>query len=62
VTGVRPGEWIVAVGQHLLAAEPEPRARLHAIEWDKIIELQQLQRQDLLKEFMERQQEARSES
>jgi RND family efflux transporter MFP subunit len=62
VDGVQPGEWIVVVGQHLLASEPEPQARLHAIEWDRILELQQLQRQDLLREFMERQQRAAGES
>ena len=54
--GVAPGEWVVVVGQHLLAGQTEPQARARAIEWDRIIELQQLQRQDLLREFMERQQ------
>ena len=56
VSGVRPGEWVVVVGQHLLPGEQDPQARLRAIEWDRILELQQLQRQDLLREFMERQQ------
>ncbi len=56
VQGVRPGEWVVVVGQHLLAAQVDPEARLRGIEWDRILELQQLQRQDLLREFMERQQ------
>ena len=58
VEGVRPGEWVVVVGQHLLATDTEPSARLRAIEWERILELQQLQRQDLLRDFMERQQRA----
>jgi len=62
VGGVRPGEWVVVVGQHLLATETEPTARLRAIEWDRILELQQLQRQDVLRDFMERQQSAAGES
>lgn len=56
VDGVEPGEWVVVVGQHLLAGDTEPQARPRAIGWDRIIELQQLQRQELLREFMERQQ------
>lgn len=62
VKGVQPGEWIVVVGQHLLATQPEPEARLRVIEWDRILELQQLQRQDLLREFMQRQQRTGRES
>jgi multidrug efflux pump subunit AcrA (membrane-fusion protein) len=62
VKGVQPGDWVVVVGQHLLANQPEPEARLRTIEWDRILELQQLQRQDLLREFMERQQRAGGES
>jgi HlyD family secretion protein len=62
VGGVAAGEWVVVVGQHLLAAEPEPEARPRAIEWDRILELQQLQRQDLLREFMERQQRGGKEN
>jgi RND family efflux transporter MFP subunit len=58
VTGVKPGEWVVVVGQHLLASqggEGPPEARVRTIEWDRIIQLQQLQRQDLLDQFLERQ-------
>jgi HlyD family secretion protein len=59
VSGVEPGEWVVVVGQHLLSNqghENAPRARVRAIEWDRILELQGMQRQDLLQQFMERQQ------
>jgi multidrug efflux pump subunit AcrA (membrane-fusion protein) len=62
VKGVAPGEWVVVVGQHLLAQEREPMARVRAVEWNRIMELQQLQREDLLREFMERQQRAETAS
>jgi RND family efflux transporter MFP subunit len=59
VTGLKPGEWVVVVGQHLLAgqgAESVPQARVRPMTWDQIMEMQHLQRDDLLREFMERQQ------
>jgi hypothetical protein len=59
VRGVEPGDWIVVIGQHLLSAETggaAPKARARTIEWDRLLELQRLQRDDLLREFMERQQ------
>ena len=58
LAGVKPGEWVVVIGQHLLAVrsgEEAPRARVRAAEWDRVLELQGLQREDLLREFMERQ-------
>jgi RND family efflux transporter MFP subunit len=60
IDGVRPGEWVVVVGQHLLANQAgrgEPQARIRAIAWDRVMALQGLQREDLLRQFMERQQE-----
>jgi len=59
VRGVDPGGWVVVVGQHLLAAqtgEGPPTARARVIEWDRILELQRLQRDDLLRDFMQKQQ------
>lgn len=59
VSGVEPGEWVIVVGQHLLSSqggEQAPRARVRAVEWDRILELQGLQRQDLLEQFMKKQQ------
>jgi HlyD family secretion protein len=64
VEGVAAGEWVVVIGQHLLASQSDaagPRATVRVMEWDRILELQQLQRQDLLTQFMERQQRARGE-
>jgi hypothetical protein len=60
VDGVEPGEWVVVVGQHLLSAQTSgsaPQARIRVIEWERILDLQTLQRQDVLREFMDRQQE-----
>jgi RND family efflux transporter MFP subunit len=60
IDGVGPGEWVVVVGQHLLSAQTggsAPQARIRVIEWDRIIELQELQRQDVLRQFMDRQQQ-----
>lgn len=57
---VEPGAWVVVVGQHLLSDEsPEAgavEARVRAVEWERIVGLQRLQRQDLLREFLEKQQ------
>ncbi len=59
VNAVQPGEWVVVVGQHLLAAQgatDAPVARVRIVAWERILELQGLQRHDLLRQFMEEQQ------
>lgn len=59
LTNLAKGDWVVVVGQHLLAAQgadDTPQARVRAIAWERILELQRLQRDDLLREYMERQQ------
>lgn len=59
IEGVEPGEWVVVVGQHLLAAQGDgktpPRARLRVVTWERILELQRMERQDLLRQFMDKQ-------
>jgi HlyD family secretion protein len=59
VEGLAPGEWVVVLGQHLLAEHASEagrvEARVRATDWDEILSLQRLQREDLLLEFMERQ-------
>jgi RND family efflux transporter MFP subunit len=58
VEGVQPGQWVVVIGQHLLAEQGQDgraQARVRAVPWDEILSLQQLQREDMLLEFMERQ-------
>jgi RND family efflux transporter MFP subunit len=56
VRGVAPGEWVVVVGQHLLAAADSPRARVRAASWERVLGLQDLQREDLLTNFLAKQQ------
>jgi len=61
VRGVDEGEWVVTVGQHLLATEAaaddgEPvTARVRPTTWDAVLELQGLQREDLLHGFLDKQ-------
>jgi RND family efflux transporter MFP subunit len=62
VGGVRPGEWVVVVGQHLLAASATSEARVRAVEWDHIVSLQEIQREDLLRQFMDKQQRAQPDA
>lgn len=62
VDGLEPGQWVVTLGQHLLTgrragdAESEILARVRPTTWQKVLDLQRLQRQDLLTEFMDKQQ------
>lgn len=84
VQGIRPGEWVVTVGQQLLhdAAQSGGRgqgaggqdrdregpggppggeaggpvvARVRGADWDQVLALQRLQREDLLQSFLEKQ-------
>lgn len=60
VEGIEPGDWVIVVGQHLVtgrnASEGPPEARVRPIRWERLLELQGLQREDLLRQFMEKQQ------
>lgn len=60
VQGVRVGEWVVTVGQNLLSTSGDVAvtARARPIPWDRVVSLQRMQDEDLLREFMRRQQEA----
>jgi hypothetical protein len=62
VSGVAEGEWVVTVGQHLLherlqAAEADggTTARVRPVSWRRVLELQGLQREDLLEGFLAKQ-------
>ncbi len=61
VEGVEPGAWVVTVGQHLLDrqradAEDEPvTARVRSTSWQQVTALQDLQREDLLQGFVDKQ-------
>lgn len=55
VRGVDPGAWVVTIGQHLLGREAR-RARVRPAAWERVMDLQARQREDLLRDFLERQQ------
>lgn len=52
VSGIESGQWVVTVGQDLLS-EGRTQARVRAMSWDRIFQLQNLQREDLLREIMQ---------
>ena len=50
---VRPvvqGAWVVSLGQNLLGGE-EARARVRPVSWQRVVRLQGLQREDLMREL-----------
>lgn len=55
VEGVDEGEWVVTVGQHLLARDGSEAARVRPTTWERVTALQSLQREDLLERFLEKQ-------
>jgi len=61
VIGVADGEWVVTVGQHLLYEQIQASgadtvfARVRPVSWQRVLELQGLQREDLLGEFLAKQ-------
>lgn len=57
VRGVSPGDWVVTIGQNLLGGEAG-KARIRPVRWEWVEGLQHLQREDLLREVMQRQQAA----
>ncbi|HBQ61805.1 MAG TPA: efflux RND transporter periplasmic adaptor subunit [Balneolaceae bacterium] len=52
VSGVENRQWVVTVGQDLLS-EGRGQARVRTMSWERIFELQSLQREDLLREIMQ---------
>ncbi len=52
VTGVQSGDWVVTVGQNLLVRDQGDEARIRATSWEKILNMQRLQPQDLLQEIL----------
>lgn len=55
VEGLAAGEWAVAVGQHLLAQDDRSLARVRSASWERMLELQALQSEDVLARFLEKQ-------
>jgi len=57
VSGISMGDWVVTVGQNLLATRVgDIAARARPVPWTRVAELQVLQDQDLLRQFMDKQQ------
>jgi multidrug efflux pump subunit AcrA (membrane-fusion protein) len=57
VTGISMGDWVVSVGQNMIRPiNGIVQARVRPQSWDRIRELQGMMDQDLLAEFMEKQQ------
>lgn len=52
VSGIRSGDWVVTVGQHLLARDDSEIARVRPVSWENIMDMQRLRPQDLLREIM----------
>lgn len=59
IAGVQPGAWVVTVGQNLISNSRigQRQARVRAVPWQRVAELQGLQDEDLLRSFMEKQEE-----
>ena len=55
VAGIDDNAWVVTVGQQLLRGD-NPQARTRATTWNRLIVMQNLQREDLLKQFLDKQQ------
>ena len=55
ISGIDDNAWVVTLGQQLLNGT-SPQARVRATTWNRLISLQNLQREDLLKQFLEKQQ------
>ncbi|MDX1638560.1 MAG: efflux RND transporter periplasmic adaptor subunit [Balneolaceae bacterium] len=60
VTGVESGDWVITVGQHLLSGGRQ-QARVRTSSWDHILTLQGYQRQDLLQNVLDSQQQNRQQ-
>lgn len=65
ISGIPAGGWVVAVGHDLLserAAREAQTARIRELAWDRLISMQELQEGDVLRQFMQRQQQSRASS
>lgn len=56
VEGLEPGALAVVMGQHLLDASAPSPVRVREATWERVTELQRLQREDLLEAFLAEQQ------
>lgn len=51
IGGLESGKWVVTIGQNLLS-EGREQAKIRTLSWERIVQLQSLQREDLLKEVL----------
>lgn len=56
ISGINENAWVITLGQHLLRGE-KTQARVRVTAWDRLIAMQNLKREDLLEQFLEKQQE-----
>ena len=56
VTAVAPGDWVIVAGQHLVGRDAGAKARVRRSSWERVISLQGRQREDILRDFMAKQQ------
>jgi len=51
VNGLKPGDWIITVGQDLVSSG-NGMAKVRTVSWKRVLAMQQLQREDLLKSVL----------
>lgn len=52
VSGIESGDWVVTVGQNMLINNETETARIRAVSWNRIMGMQKMQPQDLLRDIM----------
>jgi RND family efflux transporter MFP subunit len=61
IRGLAPDDWVVTLGQNLFGGEPG-RARVRPVAWGWVEQLQNLQRQDLMQEIIQKQKTANQDT
>ena len=51
VEGIEEGQWVITIGQDMLSGDSN-KARIRTVAWERILALQNMQRQDLLQSIM----------
>ncbi|MEX0661627.1 MAG: efflux RND transporter periplasmic adaptor subunit [Balneolaceae bacterium] len=61
VTGIESGDWVISVGQNLLEGEGVS-AKIRAVSWNRVMNMQNMRPQDLLRSIMEQRELANQQS
>jgi HlyD family secretion protein len=61
VRGIEPGQWVITIGQDLLGGQPG-EAKVRPVDWQWVDHLQNLQREDLLDDVMQKKQKAENDT